>query len=73
MSTGYYKTVVKIKEEHGWNKKKGEAIYKTVTENYIVEAGSPQAAADKTEKEMDGCMGEWRIDSVKEVKITKII
>lgn len=73
MSTGYYKTVVKIKEENGWNKKKGEPIYKTVTENYIVEAGSPQSAADKTEKEMDGCMGEWRIDSVKEVKITKII
>jgi len=73
MSTGYYKTVVKIKEENGWSKKKAAPIYKTVTENYIVEAGSPQAAADKTEKEMEGCMGEWRIDSVKEVKITKII
>ena len=66
---GYYKVVVKIEiedTETGKTKKSQEV--------YLVEdCGSPQAAADRVEKEMDGCMGVWRIDSVKEIKLTSVL
>lgn len=62
----FYKVNVKIEFDEEGKTKKAKEIY-------LVAAGSPQAAADKVEKEMDGCMGVWQIVSVKEENITKII
>ena len=72
MDSGYYKVVVKIEEENGTTKT-GEPKFKHTQETYIVAAGCPQDAANRTQKEMDGCMSEWRIDSVKELKLTAIL
>lgn len=69
MIMGYYKVVVKIEiEDSSTGKtKKSQEVY------LVQDCGSPQAAADRVEKEMDGIMGVWRIDSVKEVKLTAIL
>ena len=69
MIMGYYKVVVKIEiEDSSTGKtKKSQEVY------LVQDCGSPQAAADRVEKEMDGSMGVWRIDSVKEVKLTAIL
>ena len=63
----YYKVVVKIEHEDDNGKTKKQQ------EIYLVKAGSPQTAADKVEKEMDGCMDIWQIVSVKEEKLTKVV
>jgi hypothetical protein len=72
MDSGYYKVVVKIEEENGISKT-GKPKFKHLTEMYIVKAGSPQIAANRVQEEMNGCQSEWRIDSVKEVKIAAIL
>jgi hypothetical protein len=72
MISGYYKVVVKIEEENGMNKN-GTPKIKKSQEIYIVKCGSPQDAADRVEKEMEGITFDWKIDTVKEVNITKII
>lgn len=72
MYSGYYKVIVKIEEENGVSKS-GEPRYKHTQEMYIVTAGCPQDAANRVQKEMDGCASEWHIDSVKEVKISGIL
>ena len=71
--SGFYKVVVKLEEENGEDKN-GNAKYKKVKEVYIVKGcGSPEAAVERVKSEMDGCMSEWAIDSVKEEKITDIL
>lgn len=69
----FYKVVVKIKQEAGFDKN-DQPKYKNVQEQYIVsDCGSPQNAANRVEKEMSGCIDEWQIDSVKELKLTGIL
>ena len=67
MISGYFKVIVKLEEEN----EKGKI--KKSQEVYIVKCGSPQDAANRVEKEMEGLTIDWKIDTVKEINITKII
>ena len=68
----FFMVTVKLQAEKGVDKY-GETKYKKFTETYIVEAGSPQIAANRVEKEMKDTTFEWEIQSVRRTKITKIL
>lgn len=68
----FFMVTVKLQIEKGVDKY-GETKYKKFSEVYVVEAGSPQLAANLVEKEMKDTTFEWEIQSVKRTKITKIL
>ncbi len=70
----YYKVTVKVEVDTGMTNKAGEPKIRKHKEVYLVKnCGSPQEAADRVEKEFDGCMDEWAIESVKAEKLDSIL
>ena len=70
----YYKVTVKVEEDTGMTNKAGEPKIKKHKEVYLVRnCGSPQEAADRVEKEFEGCMDEWMIESVKAENLDSIL